>query len=82
MRIAKFVAVQQVVYNIEHPETASKLGQMKAKNVMATGADLLVSGNIGCLTQLKQHLKALNSPIKVMHTAELLSKAYEGNFSL
>ena len=61
-------------YNIEHPATALKLGQEKAKNVLATGADMVVTGNIGCMTQLRTHLKGKNIP--VMHTVQLLDKLY------
>jgi len=64
-------------YNIEHPETAAKLGEDKARAIIATGADILISGNIGCLTQLRQHLAQLKSPIKILHTAEVLSLAYQ-----
>ncbi|MCA9836534.1 MAG: 4Fe-4S dicluster domain-containing protein [Trueperaceae bacterium] len=63
-------------YNIEHPDTAFKLGQEKAQNVLATGADMVVTGNIGCMTQLRTHLKEQGIP--VMHTVQLLDKLYRG----
>jgi glycolate oxidase iron-sulfur subunit len=43
--------------------------------VIATGAELVVSGNIGCLTQLRAHLTALGSPIQVRHTMQVLRDA-------
>jgi glycolate oxidase iron-sulfur subunit len=65
-------------YNIEQPELANQLGDLKAKNVIATGADYVVSGNVGCHTQLQSHLARLGSPIRVLHTIELLDLAYRG----
>ena len=46
--------------------------------MIATGADYVVSGNVGCHTQLQSHLKRLGSPIRVLHTIELLDLAYRG----
>ncbi len=63
-------------YNMEKPDTAFELGQLKANNVLATGADMVVSGNIGCLTQLATHLKEHDIP--VMHTLEFLDLLYKG----
>lgn len=65
-------------YNLEQPELAGQLGDRKARNVMATGADVVVSGNVGCHTQLQSHLSRLGSPIRVLHTVELLDLAYRG----
>ncbi|MBX3054265.1 MAG: 4Fe-4S dicluster domain-containing protein [Caldilineaceae bacterium] len=63
-------------YNIEQPELAQQLGQRKAGAVAATGADLLVTGNIGCMTQISNHLGQLGKPLPVLHTIQLLDRAY------
>ncbi|WP_461507018.1 (Fe-S)-binding protein [Rhodopirellula baltica] len=64
-------------YNLDQPETADELGRRKAKAVMATGAPIVVSGNIGCLTQLQTHLNSMATEAhpapRVMHTMEFLS---------
>lgn len=65
-------------YNIEQPETARALGQRKAEAVRSTGAAAVVTGNIGCMTQLATHLAAGSPPISVLHTMELLDRAYHG----
>ncbi len=65
-------------YNIDQPEIARSLGQQKADNVIATGADLVATGNIGCLTQLAIHLSKQNAPIRVRHTMQILRDAYQG----
>jgi glycolate oxidase iron-sulfur subunit len=63
-------------YNLEQPEIAATLGERKARNIMASGAQLVVTGNIGCFTQIQTHLHKLGHNIPAMHTLELLDKAY------
>ena len=65
-------------YNLDQPETAASLGAQKARAVLATGAEVVATGNIGCLTQLKAHLAKQNSPVRVRHTMQVLRDAYEG----
>ncbi|MDQ0317557.1 glycolate oxidase subunit GlcF [Amorphus orientalis] len=61
------------VYNILQPEIADRLKQRKADNIDATGADLVATGNIGCMTQIGP---ATERPI--VHTVQLLDWAYGG----
>jgi glycolate oxidase iron-sulfur subunit len=63
-------------YNLDEPEIAASLGEKKARAVIASGADVLVSGNIGCLTQLRAHLAKLGAPLVVQHTTQVLRDAY------
>jgi glycolate oxidase iron-sulfur subunit len=63
-------------YNIEKPAVAEELGMRKAQNVLSTGAEAVASGNIGCLTQLQTHLRALGKPLPVWHTMQVLERAY------
>ena len=63
-------------YNLEHPEMARELGLRKAQNLLSTGAELIVSGNIGCTTQITLQLKNLRQPLPVLHTVQLLDRAY------
>ena len=39
-------------YNIMQPEIADELRDRKVKNIAATGADVVATGNIGCITQI------------------------------
>ena len=63
-------------YNLDQPEIAASLGEQKAKAVRATGAEIVASGNIGCLTQLRAHLARQGSPVRVRHTMQVLRDAY------
>ena len=64
-------------YNIDQPMIAASLGEQKARAVIDGGAEVLASGNIGCLTQLRMHLAKLGSSIKVRHTMQILRDALE-----
>ena len=61
-------------YNVEQPEVAASLGRQKVEWIRRTGAGVVASGNIGCLTQLRLHGGGLG----VWHTMQVLRDAYEG----
>lgn len=45
----------------------------KVSNIVATGAEILVSTDMSCLLNIAGRLKRLNHPIKIFHIAELLA---------
>jgi glycolate oxidase iron-sulfur subunit len=63
-------------YNLDQPGIAASLGEQKARAVVATGATIVATGNIGCLTQLQAHLERMGSAIRVRHTMQVLRDAY------
>jgi glycolate oxidase iron-sulfur subunit len=63
-------------YNLEQPEIAGQLGERKARNILATGAEVIITGNIGCLTQIAAHLARLGRPLPIWHTVQVLDQAY------
>jgi glycolate oxidase iron-sulfur subunit len=63
-------------YNIDQPAIARQLGERKAAAIRETGADAVASGNIGCLTQIRTHLRELGADIPVVHTIEILDRAF------
>lgn len=64
------------LYNIEQPALAADLGRRKVDAIAATGATLVVSGNIGCLTQLHASLAGSPHALACLHTMELLALAH------
>ncbi len=60
-------------YNLLQPEIAGRLLDRKLGNLDKTGADLIATGNIGCITQIGR-----GSPRPVVHTVELLDYATGG----
>ncbi len=66
------------VYNILNPEPARELGDRKAANIVATGADLLVTANPGCLMQVASAIGRSGHPMVLAHTVELLDVSIRG----
>jgi glycolate oxidase iron-sulfur subunit len=66
------------VYNILNPEPARELGNRKAANIVATGADLLVTANPGCLMQVAAAIGRSGHPMILAHTVELLDASIRG----
>jgi glycolate oxidase iron-sulfur subunit len=65
-------------YNLEQPDIARQLGQRKAETILSMHPDAVATGNIGCMTQLRTHLAALERPIPVFHTMEILDRGLYG----
>ena len=66
------------LYNVEQPALAAALGRRKADAVAASGAAMVVSANIGCLTQLGVALAAAGHTVQTAHAVELLAMALPG----
>ena len=66
------------VYNLLQPEPARALGDRKATNVLATGADLLVTANPGCLMQIDAALRRAGTTLPLAHPVELLDASIRG----
>lgn len=58
---------------VKFPEISQHIVDEKVNDVVSTGADILVSADLGCLLNISGRLKRLNSPVKVFHIAELLA---------
>ncbi len=63
-------------YNLEQPDIAEQLGQRKAQQIADTEAEVVVTGNIGCLTQIQTHLGNNGHALPIYHTINLLDQAY------
>jgi glycolate oxidase iron-sulfur subunit len=66
------------IYNLVKPEPARDLGDRKAANVIATGAELLVTANPGCLMQVDAALRRQGRSIALAHTVEVLDASIRG----
>lgn len=60
------------IYNLVQPEAASQLGERKASLIADLQADVVVTGNPGCLLQLQSSLAKIRHPVPVIHTIQLL----------
>ncbi|MSQ94614.1 MAG: 4Fe-4S dicluster domain-containing protein [Gemmataceae bacterium] len=66
-------------YNLTQPEMAERLGERKAKNVLDTGADAVLSGNVGCLIQLGRYLREKKPELLIAHPIDALWASYSGD---
>ena len=64
-------------YNLTQPEMAARLLERKVGHIQATQADVVVTGNPGCLMQIRAGLQQHGLPIQAVHTIDLLAQAYE-----
>jgi glycolate oxidase iron-sulfur subunit len=66
------------VYNLLNPEPATELGDRKARNVLATGASVLVTANPGCLMQIAASTRRLGKHVALAHTVTVLDASIRG----
>jgi glycolate oxidase iron-sulfur subunit len=66
------------IYNIVNPEPARELGDRKAANIVATGAQVLVTANPGCLMQVASAIERSGHPMGMAHTIEVLDASIRG----
>jgi glycolate oxidase iron-sulfur subunit len=66
------------IYNLLHPDAAGELGDRKARAVLATGAELLVTANPGCLMQVASSVSRQGGRIGLAHTVEVLDASLRG----
>ena len=60
------------IWNVLNPVPAAELGDRKARDVLATGARLLVTANPGCLMQVAAAVRRQGGEIALAHTAQVL----------
>ena len=66
-------------YNLTQPEMSERLGQRKMDHIEATGASMVVSGNVGCILQIARKCKERGGKIECGHPMDLLDRAYRGD---
>lgn len=66
------------IYNLVEPKPAAELGDRKARNVLATGAELLITSNPGCLLQIRASLERMGKRIPMAHPVEVLDASIRG----
>jgi glycolate oxidase iron-sulfur subunit len=64
------------IYNLVEPDTSNAVLAPKLKNIEATGADFVATGNPGCLMQIGAGLRRAGIGTRAVHPVELLDEAY------
>jgi glycolate oxidase iron-sulfur subunit len=65
-------------YNLTQPDMSSKLAGRKLANIESTGAQICVTGNVGCAMQIQSEAEASGQKLRVAHPVELLHQALFG----
>ena len=66
------------IYNLVQPETARELGDRKAQQIAALHADVVATGNPGCILQLQSSLARQQQKTPVVHTIQILDASLRG----
>jgi glycolate oxidase iron-sulfur subunit len=64
------------IYNLVQPEAAAKLGERKAANLAATGAEAIAAANPGCAIQIAAHME---KQVPIYHPMTLLDHSIRGS---
>jgi L-lactate dehydrogenase complex protein LldE len=63
---------------VKYDEISNAIVSRKTADIRATGADMLLAGDLGCLLNIAGKLKREGSPIEVRHVAEVLAGMTSG----
>lgn len=64
------------LYSMLEPELAAAVGHRKIDAIRESGADVVATGNPGCLLQIRAGLRAAGLAVDVVHPVEILADAY------
>lgn len=64
------------IYNITNQEMASTLLERKMQNISASQADVIATGNPGCMMQIALGVRSRGLSMQVLHPIQLLDQAY------
>jgi len=62
---------------VKYPEISTKMVSDKIDGIESSGAEVVLTGEMGCLLNIAGRLHRLKSPVKVYHIAEVLAAMTE-----
>ena len=65
------------LFCVKYPDISERIVDEKVNDIVATGADVLVAADLGCLFNIAGRLKRRGSAVKSRHVAEVLAGAVE-----
>jgi glycolate oxidase iron-sulfur subunit len=65
------------IYNIIRYDDSMRVLERKMKNIAASGARYVLTGNPGCMIQLIYGAKKFGVPVQILHPVTLLRQAYQ-----
>lgn len=66
------------IYNLVQPDAAKSLGDRKAELISQLKADVVATGNPGCVLQLQSSLARQHQKTSVVHTIQILDASLRG----
>jgi L-lactate dehydrogenase complex protein LldE len=63
------------LFCVKYPDISEKMVDAKVDDVLATGADTLIGGDLGCLLNMAGRLHRRGAYVRVRHVAEVLAGA-------
>ena len=64
------------IYNLTQPVMAQQLLELKMDNIIATGTEMIVASNPGCIIQIAAGVRQRGVAMEVIHPIDLLDRAY------
>ncbi|MBS4027881.1 MAG: 4Fe-4S dicluster domain-containing protein [Ignavibacteriales bacterium] len=64
------------IYNVTHYDDSVQMLERKMENIRKTNAEIVLTGNVGCIQQLRYGAKKFNVNVEVMHIVEFIDKYY------
>lgn len=64
------------IYNLTQPEMSAQLLERKVDHIASTGANVVATGNPGCLLQVANGCRQRGLKIRTVHPVSLLAEAY------
>lgn len=61
------------LFSVKYPEISERMADDKIADATATGADMLIGGDLGCLLHLEGRMSRQGKTMRVRHVAEVLA---------
>ena len=58
---------------VKYPDISNKMVGDKTANIVATGADMILAGDLGCLMNMAGKMSREGRPVKARHVIEVLA---------
>ncbi len=74
---AEFCCGSAGLYSVTEPKLSKDVLARKIECIKKSGADIVATGNPGCILQIRYGLKEAGVPARVVHPVELLAESYD-----
>src|SRR6185312_9258691 len=61
------------LFSVKYPDISERMADDKIADARATGAEMMIGGDLGCLLHLEGRMRRQGKPLAVRHIAEVLA---------